>query len=80
MPYSIVVKLMNGSQTILNEYKKIPNYIQRKLLKDMQVSYQIQHIGFMTLKMILFKRSRSLSKTLELNLSKMKSLQTITQS
>ncbi len=80
MPYSIVVKLMNGSQTILNEYKKIPNYIQRKLLKDMQVSYQIQQIGFMTLKMILFKRSRSLSKTLELNLSKMKSLQTITQS
>ena len=80
MPYSIVVKLMNGSQTILNEYKKIPNYIQRKLLKDMQVSYQIQHIVFMTLKMILFKRSRSLSKTLELNLSKMKSLQTITQS
>lgn len=80
MPYSIVVKLMNGSQTILNEYKKIPNYIQRKLLKDMQVSYQIQQIGFMTLKMILFKKSRSLSKTLELNLSKMKSLQTITQS
>lgn len=80
MPYSIAVKLMNGSQTILNEYKKIPNYIQRKLLKDMQVSYQIQQIGFMTLKMILFKRSRSLSKTLELNLSKMKSLQTITQS
>lgn len=80
MPYSIVVKLMNGSQTILNEYKKIPNYIQRKLLKDMQVSYQIQQIGFMTSKMILFKRSRSLSKTLELNLSKMKSLQTITQS
>lgn len=80
MPYSIVIKLMNGSQTILNEYKKIPNYIQRKLLKDMQVSYQIQQIGFMTLKMILFKRSRSLSKTLELNLSKMKSLQTITQS
>ncbi len=80
MPYSIAVKLMNGSQTILNEYKKIPNYIQRKLLKDMQVSYQIQQIGFTTLKMILFKRSRSLSKTLELNLSKMKSLQTITQS
>lgn len=80
MPYSIVVKLMNGSQTILNEYKKIPNYIQRKLLKDMQVSYQIQQIGFMTLKMILFKRIRSLSKTRELNLSKMKSLQTITQS
>ncbi len=80
MPYSIAVKLMNGSQTILNEYKKIPNYIQKKLLKDMQVSYQIQQIGFMTLKMILFNRSRSLSKTLELNLSKMKSLQTITQS